>query len=80
MSAIPSDVRLESDASEPEQRRRALPKAAAAYGVAIGIRRTRRHDPAPVASRQLGDVEVDDVPDPRGRRGRVAHLHGAHGP
>ena len=37
MSAIPSDVRLESDASEPEQRRRALPRAAAAYGVAIGI-------------------------------------------
>ena len=37
MSAIPSDVRLESDASEPEQRRRALPTAAAAYGVAIGI-------------------------------------------
>ena len=37
MSAIPSDVRLESDASEPEQRRRALPKSAAAYGVAIGF-------------------------------------------
>src|SRR3954467_2234082 len=37
MSAIPSDVRLESEASEPEQRRRALPTAAAAYGVAIGI-------------------------------------------
>jgi len=37
MSAIPSDGRLESDASEPEQRRRALPTAAAVYGVAIGI-------------------------------------------
>src|SRR3954465_13181066 len=37
MSAIPSDVRLETEASEPEQRRRALPTAAAAYGVAVGV-------------------------------------------
>src|SRR3954469_6945602 len=37
MSAIPSDVRLETEASEPEQRRRVLPTAAAAYGVAIGV-------------------------------------------
>ena len=42
MSAIPSDVRLESDASEPEQRRRALPTAAAAYGVASGSPRSPR--------------------------------------
>ena len=74
MSAIPSDVRLESDASEPEQRRRALPRAAAAYGVADWDRRTRRNDPAPVASRQFGHVEVDNVPDSRGRRGRISHL------
>ena len=80
MSAIPSDVRLESEASEPEQRRRALPTVCGRVRRRDRDRRTRRDAAAPDASRQLADVEVDDVPDSRGRRRRVAHLHGAHGP
>jgi len=37
MSAIPSNVRLETKPSDGAQRKRVLPPAAAAYGIAVGI-------------------------------------------
>ena len=80
MSAIPSDVRLESDASEPEQRRRALPTAAAAYGVAIGI--------AALAATMPLLSRLDNSQTSKwttflilaAGAAAIAHLHGAHGP
>jgi diguanylate cyclase (GGDEF)-like protein/putative nucleotidyltransferase with HDIG domain len=37
MSAIPGDVRLETQTNDPPRRERVLPPAAAAYGIAVGV-------------------------------------------
>ncbi|HEX3806890.1 MAG TPA: diguanylate cyclase [Gaiellaceae bacterium] len=37
MSAIPGDLRLETQTNDPPRRERVLPPAAAAYGIAVGV-------------------------------------------